>query len=66
MKCREVFLYKFTPGRYNLQQLRERMVVNRMLFEELRPGINLETTDVEFKGLIEEGKAETGKNKEIS
>ena len=37
-----------------------------MLFEELRPGINLETTDVEFKGLIEEGKSEIGKNKEIS
>ena len=42
------------------------MAVNSVLFEELRPGINLETTDVEFKGLIEEGKAENGKNKEIS
>lgn len=40
--------------------------MNGMLFEELRPGINLETTDVEFKGLIEEGKTENGKNKEIS
>ena len=37
-----------------------------MLIEELVPGINLETKNTEFKGLIDEGASDSGKNREIS
>lgn len=37
-----------------------------MQFEELIPGINLETKDTEFKGIIEEGTTKNDKKKEIS
>ena len=36
-----------------------------MLFEELIPGCNIENDVVEFKGIIEEGSAPSGKNKEF-
>ena len=36
-----------------------------MLIEELIPDVNLETLETEFKGIIEEGSASTGKPKEI-
>ena len=36
-----------------------------MQFEELIPGINLETKDTEFKGIIEEGTTKNEKKKEI-
>ncbi len=36
-----------------------------MTIEELIPQTNIETETIEFKGIIEEGKAETGKVKEI-
>lgn len=36
-----------------------------MFFEELVPGVNLESRNVEFKGMIEEGNAASGKSKEM-
>ena len=36
-----------------------------MFIEELVPNVNLETMDIEFKGMIEEGHADSGKVKEI-
>ena len=36
-----------------------------MQIDELIPGINLENRNIEFKGIIEEGKDENGKNREI-
>lgn len=37
-----------------------------MYIEELVPNVNLETTEIEFKGLIEEGPSDSGPAKEIS
>ena len=36
-----------------------------MFIEELVPNVNLETTEIEFKGLIEEGPSQSGSAKEI-
>ena len=36
-----------------------------LLIEELIPDVNLETTETEFKGIIEEGVSDSGKPKEI-
>ena len=36
-----------------------------MLAEELIPNLNLETQNIEFKGIIEEGPSDSGKNKEL-
>ena len=37
-----------------------------MFIEELVPNVNLETAEIEFKGLIEEGSSPSGPAKEIS
>ena len=37
-----------------------------MFIEELVPNVNLETAEIEFKGLIEEGPSPSGPAKEIS
>ena len=40
-------------------------VITAMYIEEIVPNINLETKNIEFKGMIQEGKSESGKAKEI-
>lgn len=61
MKCSEVIVYNFICFMYNVTGRGEIC----MYIEELIPEINLETKNIEFKGIIEEGPSESGRSKEI-